>query len=292
MTIPENQTEFEANWNSSSTGTTSTARTKPWTARRRTRCTTRVGPPTDSRVSSHAENGHAVHPARRRRSEWTVILGTRSSSKSIASTAVVICRCSAFAAPRERYCRRALALPVCASPRRSPISGPLSSRITLPRARPSPRPRMSPAYTAEQEYTAKVAGPVHKTPNEVHYVRPAANGQPRFEPLHHGHAVHPCPAAGRSGRRSWGPAHLRNRLPRRPSSSAAAPHSPRRVSATAGEHLRYRPAHPRVDRPFPNPFLRRSRLLGHYPRRRHALSPVHSAEQEYTVKVAGPIQPV
>ena len=37
-------------------------------------------------------NGHAVHRARCRRSVWTVILGTRSSSKSTASTAVVICR--------------------------------------------------------------------------------------------------------------------------------------------------------------------------------------------------------
>ena len=44
---------------------------------------------------------------------------------------------------------------------------------------------------------------------------------------------------------------LRNRLPRRPSSSAADPRLPRRVSATAGEHLRYRSAHRRVDHPFP-----------------------------------------
>jgi hypothetical protein len=58
-----------------------------------------------------------------------VILGTRSSSKSTASTAVVICRCSAFAAPREHYGRRAFALPVCAWPRQSPVSAPISSTI-------------------------------------------------------------------------------------------------------------------------------------------------------------------
>ena len=66
----------------------------------------------------------------------------------------------------------------------------------------------------------------------------------------------------------------RSRLPRRPSSFARNPCSPHRVSATVGEHLRYRSAHRRADRGFlAATGLRFACPRGQNPHGGHALSP-------------------
>ncbi len=92
ITVPEHQPDFEHEVVSSSTGTMSTALTKPLAARHPTRCTFHGHQPANSLESNLADAGHVRPLVRSRTSIFKVILVTRSTWRSTASRTVAIYR--------------------------------------------------------------------------------------------------------------------------------------------------------------------------------------------------------
>ena len=129
-----------------------------------------------------------------------------------------------------------------------------------------------------------------RTPNEVYFLRPPANEQPRLEPRRKWPRGSPCSKPHVSMEGDPGdPVTFeidclegRRHLPVLRVGRAAC--------ATVGEHLRCRSASSRVDHPFLVPVF--SRIIPHSarpsPQPRTALPP--TGVQHYTVKVAGPVQ--
>ena len=108
------------------------------------------GPGRDAPTSSCSVSDGARGVSREETaSEWRKASEFSLALRSPFST-LAHCREAAMATPHEREGRQAIALWVCASPRRSPVSEPISSTITLSSALPVPAAYLRPSSTASR----------------------------------------------------------------------------------------------------------------------------------------------